>query len=104
MFRFDLVEVSGSDLRKLFSFEAEWQSAYLAFPGIAREYLRLSAEKHPELSLQCFIGLVEDGGDDGTYPVHRLVWTATRPLEDGPTKVLIRPGPIMLMAMNKTCR
>jgi len=38
------------------------------------------------------------------YPVHSLVWTATRASDADPPKILIRPGPIMLAAMTKANR
>ena len=104
MFRFDLVEVIGGDLEKLFSFDAEWQVAYQAFPGIAREYFRMAGEKPPGRSLQCYIFVVEEYDDSRVYPVHSLVWTATRASDVDPPKILIRPGPIMLAAMTKADR
>ena len=104
MFRFDLVEVVGSDLEKLFSFDAEWQAAYQAFPGIAREYFRMAVGKSPGRSLQCYIFEIEEYDDCRAYPVHSLVWTATRDSDAVPSKILIRPGPIMLAAMAKANR
>jgi hypothetical protein len=104
MFRFDLVEVFGGDLEKLFSFDAEWQAAYQAFPGIAREYFRMAGKKPPGRSLQCYIFVVEEYDDSRAYPVHSLVWTATRASDADPPKILIRPGPIMLAAMTKANR
>ena len=103
MFRFDLVEVVGSDLEKLFSFDAGWQAAYQAFPGIAREYFRMTRGK-PAGRLQCYMFLAEEYDDCRAYPVHSLVWTATRDSDAVPSKILIRPGPIMLAAMAKANR
>ncbi len=104
MFRFDLVEVVEGELEKLFSFDAVWQAAYQAFPGIAREYFRMVGEKSPGRSLQCYIFVLEEYDDSRAYPVHSLVWTATREPDAHPSKILIRPGPIMLAAMAKASR
>ena len=100
MFRFDLVEVVGGDFEKLSSFDAGWQAAYQAFPGIAREYFRMTRGK-PAGLLQCYMFLAEEYDDDHGYPIHSLVWTATRSSGADPLKILFDPGPIMLAAMAK---
>jgi hypothetical protein len=101
MFRFELVEVVGGGLETLFSFDAGWQAAYQAFPGIARECFRMTSGKPAGRSLQCYMFLAEEYDDDHSYPVHSLVWTATCSSGADPPKILFYPGPIMLVTMAK---